>query len=111
MAIQNYPENMFLAPFLKRAGEPNVKLVIEALADPVTTKGVIRGCWVFGLEYVSEKKTVKIKLVTASTAQIAKSLTPSGVFSRIELLGLRVVKIPWKAGEQAIYTANDWVKQ
>ena len=107
MPVEKFPGNLFTKDFLEKASEHGASIILEALIKPTAINGVVRGSWVFGPALSSGDSVEKYKLVSSSSAQILTVTTVQGVFAKILALDLGVVKIPCKAGEQTIYTAND----
>ncbi len=111
MKIDTITENLFFKAFVEKAGSPGVHVFIEALAEPTFKKGIVRGCWAFGLEEGDGKNKKCYKLVTSSSAQIAKTSTPNGIVAKVRALGFSIVKIPREVGQQATYQPCERIRR
>lgn len=107
MSVSQHTENLFLKPFIAAAQEHGAILTIEALSNPIFKGGTARGKWCFGVEVCRGETKKRFKLVTSSTGQTLEIKTPNGIFSKIGQLGFTVVKIPWQAGQQAVYAPQE----
>jgi hypothetical protein len=109
MNVENFPNNLFLKPFLARGRDPNSTIYVKSLNDAEFEKGTVRGDWVFGLTTSINGVETSYKLVTSKEASICRVKRLDGVFSKMQALGFTVIKIPYQKIDTVVYVNEERV--